>query len=94
MSPGEAEFLSPAGKGSDRRLGGYVLISKLGQGGMGAVYKARQESMDRLVPLKVLPKNLAKNEDFITRFLREARAAGRLSHPNVVAGIDAGFADG
>ncbi len=71
-----------------------MLISKLGQGGMGAVYKARQESMDRTVAIKVLPRNLAKNQEFIERFLREARAAGRLGHPNIVAGIDAGFADG
>jgi tRNA A-37 threonylcarbamoyl transferase component Bud32 len=81
-------------RGPGTRLGNYQLISKLGQGGMGAVYKARQETMDRLVAIKVLPKSLARNEEFITRFLREARAAGRLSHPNVVAGIDAGFADG
>ncbi len=77
-----------------RKLGNYELISKLGQGGMGAVYKARQASMDRTVAIKVLPRNLARNEDFIARFLREARAAGRLSHPNIVTGIDAGFADG
>ncbi|HOX07086.1 MAG TPA: protein kinase [Planctomycetota bacterium] len=91
---GGASTQSLAARGTGKRLGNYELISKLGQGGMGAVYKARQESMDRLVALKVLPKSLARNEEFITRFLREARAAGRLSHPNVVAGIDAGFADG
>jgi eukaryotic-like serine/threonine-protein kinase len=76
------------------KLGGYVLQSKLGQGGMGAVYKAHQESMDRSVAIKILPRTLAKNQEFISRFLREARAAGKLSHPNIVAGIDAGFADG
>ena len=81
-------------RGASSRLGGYELLSKLGQGGMGAVYKARQEAMDRLVAIKVLPRSLARDESFITRFLREARAAGRLSHPNIVAGIDAGFADG
>ncbi len=82
------------GRSSRRKLGGYGLISKLGQGGMGAVYKAHQESMDRTVAIKVLPRDLAKNQDFIGRFLREAKAAGRLSHPNIVRGIDAGFADG
>ncbi len=82
MNPGET------------RLGNYTLIAKLGQGGMGAVYKARQEGIERLVALKVLPRHLARDQAFITRFLREARAAGRLSHPNIVAGIDAGFADG
>jgi eukaryotic-like serine/threonine-protein kinase len=83
-----------AAKSGGKRLGGYRLVSKLGQGGMGAVYRAVQESMDRTVAIKVLPRNLAQNQDFIGRFLREARAAGKLSHPNIVAGIDAGFADG
>jgi eukaryotic-like serine/threonine-protein kinase len=50
--------------------------------------------MDRQVAIKVLPRSLASNQEFTGRFLREARAAGRLSHPNIVAGIDAGFADG
>ena len=90
----ESAALTAASAGGSQKLGGYELISKLGQGGMGAVYKARQENMDRTVALKVLPKSLAKDDEFISRFLREARAAGRLSHPNVVAGIDAGFADG
>jgi hypothetical protein len=89
-SPGSSAFIQTAGA----RIGSYTLISKLGQGGMGAVYKARQEGMDRLVAIKVLPKSLARDEAFIARFLREARSAGRLSHPNIVAGIDAGFADG
>ncbi len=84
----------PVPTGGGRRLGKYELISKIGQGGMGAVYKARQESMNRVVALKVLPRSLAGNKEFIARFLREARAAGRLSHPNIVAGIDAGFAEG
>ncbi len=77
-----------------RRLGGYRLVSRLGRGAMGAVYKAVQESMGRTVAIKVLPKDLARNEKYIQRFLREAKAAGRLNHPNVVAGIDVGFADG
>ena len=85
---------APAKPSGQQELGGFELLSRLGQGGMGAVYKARQKSMDRLVALKILPKNLAKNQDFISRFLREARAAGKLSHPNIVTGIDAGFADG
>jgi serine/threonine-protein kinase len=82
-----------AGSGG-KRLGPYRLISKLGQGGMGAVYKGCQETMDRLVAVKVLPRSLASDKEFIGRFNQEARAAGRLNHPNIVAGIDAGFADG
>jgi tRNA A-37 threonylcarbamoyl transferase component Bud32 len=75
-------------------LGNFELISRLGQGGMGAVYKARQKSMDRIVALKILPKNLARNQAFIERFLREARAAGKLTHASIVTGIDAGVVDG
>ncbi|MHC4917887.1 MAG: serine/threonine-protein kinase, partial [Planctomycetota bacterium] len=86
---------APPGKRAERRfIGGYELISKIGQGGMGAVYKARQRNLAREVAIKVLPRHLAKDRQFIDRFTREARAAGRLSHPNVVTGIDVGYADG
>lgn len=75
-------------------LPGYHLEKKIGQGGMGAVYQARQESMDRVVAVKVLPKRLAKEARFKERFLREARAAGRLNHVNIVAAYDCGEANG
>jgi serine/threonine-protein kinase len=74
-------------------IGGFEIISRLGRGGMGAVYKARQVSMDRLVALKVLPPALAKDQNFLERFFREARAVARLNHPNIVQGIDVGSAD-
>ncbi len=73
---------------------GYRILKKLGAGGMGAVYLAKQKSMDRLVALKVLPRKHADNRKFKERFFREARAAGRLNHPNIVAGIDASEAGG
>jgi len=73
-----------------QRLGGYEIIAKIGQGGMGTVYKAVQLSVNRTVALKVLPPRLAKNKDYVERFLREARAAARLNHPNIVEAIDAG----
>jgi len=57
---------------------------------MGAVYKARQITMQRIVALKILPPSLAKQPTFTERFLREARASARLSHPNIVSGIDVG----
>jgi serine/threonine-protein kinase len=76
------------------RVGGYELLAKLGQGGMGAVFKARQLSVDRVVALKILPPRLAKNQEYVARFLREARAAAKLNHPNIVQAIDAGEADG
>ncbi len=77
-----------------RQLGNFKIIEKLGRGGMGVVYKARQLSMDRLVAVKVLPRRLARDRSFIERFLREARSAARLNHPNIVQGIDVGEADG
>ncbi len=73
---------------------GYRILKKIGQGGMGAVYLAQQTSMDRLVARKVLPKSLAKQKEFKERFFREARAAGKLNHPNIVTAIDAQEAAG
>ena len=58
---------------SQQTLGGYELQGKVGQGALGAVFKARQISMDRIVALKVLPQRLAKNDEFVARFLREAQ---------------------
>ena len=79
----------------DRKMiGGFEILYKIGQGGMGTVFKARQVSVDRIVALKVLPQKLAKNKRFVTRFLREAQSAAQLSHPNVVHAIDVGNADG
>ena len=77
-----------------RRLGGFELLATLGKGGMGTVFKARQVSMDRLVALKILPKKLAENEAFVQRFLREARSAAKLRHPNIVQAFDVGQAEG
>src|SRR5690606_16752959 len=71
-------------------IGGYELLQKLGQGGMGAVYKARQVSMDRIVALKLLPPKFNRNSNYVERFMREARLAGRLNHANVVNAIGVG----
>ncbi|HYG76330.1 MAG TPA: serine/threonine-protein kinase, partial [Planctomycetota bacterium] len=73
-----------------KEIGGFELISKIGQGGMGAVFKARQKSLDRIVALKVLPPSIAKDAKFIERFQREARACAKLNHPNIVQGVDVG----
>ncbi len=73
-----------------KELGGFELIEKVGQGGMGTVFKARQKSLDRVVALKVLPTSFSKNKKFIDRFQSEARASAKLSHPNIVQGIDVG----
>jgi predicted Ser/Thr protein kinase len=66
------------------------ILELLGQGGMGAVYKARQPGLDRLVALKILPREIGADPAFAERFTREARALARLSHPNIVAVYDFG----
>jgi serine/threonine-protein kinase len=77
-----------------REIAGYEILEKLGQGGMGTVYKARQKSMERIVALKILPRRLAKNKEFIQRFLREAQASAKLNHENIITGIDVGESHG
>jgi serine/threonine protein kinase len=72
----------------------YELIDELGSGGMGAVYKARQKFVGRLVAFKVLPPALRHDAEALQRFEREASALGRLIHPNVVTVFDAGIEGG
>jgi Tol biopolymer transport system component len=67
------------------KLGPYEIVSSLGAGGMGEVYRARDESLDREVAIKVLPKELASDPDRLRRFEQEARAAAALNHPNILA---------
>jgi serine/threonine-protein kinase len=75
-------------------FGDFRLDKKLGEGGMGAVYKAQQISMDRTVALKLLAKNLSGNQAFVDRFKREARTMAKLDHPNIVRGFAVGDVDG
>ena len=70
--------------------GRYRLESKLGSGGMSTVYLARDETLERWVAVKVMHREISDQPDQIERFRREARAVAQLSHPNVVAVIDAG----
>ncbi|MBL04880.1 MAG: hypothetical protein CMJ99_04515 [Planctomycetes bacterium] len=71
-------------------LAGYKIEKRLGRGAMGTVYLACQLSLDRQVALKILAPRFSKDEDFIQSFLKEARSAGSLNHPNVVQVYDAG----
>ncbi|RYZ02010.1 MAG: serine/threonine protein kinase [Myxococcales bacterium] len=78
----------------DRSIGRYQLLDVLGRGGMGTVYRARQAHLEKLVALKVLDPLRAGKQGAMTRFLREARAAAQIRHPNVVEVFDVGFDDG
>ncbi len=71
-----------------KKLKGYEILERIGRGGMGTVYRARQISLDRLVALKVLSPEMVEDPSFVARFLEEARSAARLSHPHVVMVYD------
>lgn len=75
------------------QVGPYKVVSLLGAGGMGEVYRARDERLARDVALKVLPSELSTDRNRLTRFEQEARAASALNHPNIVAVFDIGAAD-
>jgi len=66
------------------RIGHYTIVSELGRGGMGVVYKAHEESLNRFVAIKVLGEHLEADDEYVQRFVREARSAAALSHPNIV----------
>lgn len=72
------------------KLGPYEVLAPLGAGGMGEVYKAKDERLGRFVAIKVLPEHLAKNPDALARFEREAKAVAALNHPNILAIHDLG----
>ena len=75
-----------------QRLGAYRIVRLLGEGGMGAVYEARQEPLDRRVALKTLHADHAKNQESIARFFKEAKVLSRLEHPSIVQVSDFGNA--
>ena len=77
-----------------RTLGGYVILERVGKGGMGTVYRARQQSLERIVALKVLSEEVASDPELCALFVREAKASGELSHPNIVRVYDVDFIDG
>ena len=74
-------MIEPVGK----QIGHYRLVEKIGEGGMGIVYKALDERLDREVAVKVLPERFSADRKRMARFEREARAAAAVDHPNILA---------
>ena len=91
---GEAGFVPPPVEAIARLFPQLEVLELIGRGGMGAVYKARQPGLDRLVALKILPPRAGSDPGFAERFTREARALARLSHPNIVGVYDFGQVSG
>src|SRR5258708_15420753 len=75
-------------------LGHYQMLEKLGSGGMGEVYKARDTRLNRLVAIKVLPPDKVANADRKRRFIQEAQSASALNHPNIIVIHDINEEDG
>src|SRR6185436_15143643 len=77
-----------------RTLAHYEILEKLGEGGMGVVYKARDTHLNRQVAIKVIRADAVANPERKRRFVQEAQAASALNHPNLIAIYDIGVADG
>jgi len=73
-----------------QQIPGFQIIKRVGAGAMATVYQARQISLDRVVAIKVLPKRLSENREFVERFYKEGKAAAKLNHANIVQAIDVG----
>src|SRR3974390_266453 len=93
-SPETPAFQPPTVEEVARLFPQLEIVAFIGKGGMGAVYKARQRALDRLVALKILPPQTSTGSGFIERFNREARALAKLSHPNIVAVHEFGQVNG
>lgn len=83
-----------SGKGKGLAFGEYVVLDKIGAGGMGQVYKAQHRRMKRVVALKLLPPEATRSPQAVRRFYQEVEMAARLTHPNIVTAYDAGEANG
>jgi hypothetical protein len=90
MSPDAPLPDIPATTDAKLLAGRYQILEQLGRGGMGAVYRARDTKLDRLVALKMLPEGSAPDADAVARFRREAKALARLSHPGIIQAYDSG----
>jgi serine/threonine protein kinase/formylglycine-generating enzyme required for sulfatase activity len=83
-----------ADQGQTLVLGEYLVLERIGAGGMGEVFQARHRRMDRVVALKILPPKAMSSPELVRRFEREVKAAARLLHPNIVTAFDAGQEQG
>jgi len=92
-APGRA-FVPPSVEELAEHFPQLEILGLIGKGGMGAVYKARQRELDRIVALKILPPGIGEDAAFASRFAREARALAKLSHPNIVTLYEFGKAAG
>src|SRR5208337_4580454 len=92
--PEAGQFQAPSIEDISRLFPQLEILSLIGKGGMGAVYRARQPALDRIVALKILPPQVATGSNFVERFNREARALAKLNHPNIVAVYEFGQAGG
>lgn len=77
-----------------QQVGRYKVLDRIGRGGMASVFRAYDPEIDRVIAIKFLHSDLCSDEDYRARFLREARASGKLSHPNIVAVYDVGEIEG
>jgi tRNA A-37 threonylcarbamoyl transferase component Bud32 len=93
-APEKPGFTPPAIEELARKFPQLEIIELIGRGGMGAVYKARQKELDRIVALKILPPGIGDDAAFAERFAREAKALARLNHPGIITIHDFGRADG
>jgi serine/threonine-protein kinase len=82
------------GRAKDLHIGPYLLLDRLGEGGMGQVFKAQHQHLGRTVALKLVRKERLRSPNAVKRFYQEFQAAGQLHHPNIVMAFDAGEADG
>src|SRR5437016_7857672 len=87
-------FVPPTVTDLARHFPQLEILQLVGQGGMGAVYKARQPKLDRLLALKILPPEVARDPGFMERFTREARSLARLNHPHIITIFDFGEMNG
>jgi serine/threonine protein kinase len=93
VPPSIGNFTAPSVKDIQVLLPQYEILEKLGAGGMGAVYKARQPDLDRIVAIKILPTGMDDQYSFKERFRREARAMARLQHPGIISVFEFGETD-